>query len=247
MLSQNNDEIISALEQQKWTDRSIMKGDKYTYPKKEFYFFSMEEKEFKKILSSESELVYKLAKDIGIGGTYAEEICIISGVDKIKKKLNEEELKKVFSAFEKIIGTKINARITYEGGRIKDIVPFELEIYKDLEKKEFSSFNEAFDYFFKDEFTSKEEFKSKHQSIIDKTNTIILQQRKQVEELDKKADEETKKAEMIYENYQMIEKILSELNKAREKYTFDEIKEKLKGHKIVKEINPKEKKVVIKL
>lgn len=246
VLTDQNDEIISALEQQKWADRSIMKGENYIFPKKEFDFFNITEKEFKKILTPDSELVYKLAKDIGMGGTYAEEVITLAGLNKNKKDISDSELKTIFKNFKKIIESKIQAQIIYENNKIKDIIPFELKIYQELDKKSFSSFNEAFDYFFKEEFTSKEEFKSKHQKEIDKVKNIIEQQNKQIDGLNKKAEEETKRAELIYERYQLVDEILQEIKKAREKYSFDEIREKLKGHKIIKEVNSKEKKIIVK-
>ena len=55
------------------------------------------------------------------------------------------------------------------------------------------------------------------------------------------------KGELIYQNYQLIKEILDELNKASKKYSWKEIKEKLKGHKVIKEVNEKERKVIIEV
>jgi len=52
---------------------------------------------------------------------------------------------------------------------------------------------------------------------------------------------------LIYQHYQDITEILTEINKAKDKYSWDEIKSKLKGHKTIKEINAKDKKVLITL
>ena len=41
--------------------------------------------------------------------------------------------------------------------------------------------------------------------------------------------------------------LIEEINKAAKKYSWKEIKEKLKGHKIIKEINPKDKTIVLEL
>ena len=83
--------------------------------------------------------------------------------------------------------------------------------------------------------------------MIDKTEKIVRQQRKQVEELERKAEENNKKGELIYENYKLVEEVLKEINNAREKYSFDEINKKLKGHKIVKSVDGKDKKIIIEL
>ena len=247
ILTDENDIIINALEQKKWADREIKKNNKYAYPKKEHNFFNIKKEEFGKVLDSGKELVYGLARDIGVGGTYAEEICYTSSIDKKKKSLSKEEIEKVFKAFEGIINKDIGACVVYKEDKIKDIVPFELEIYNKANKKSFGSFNEAFDYFFKEECADKEEFKSKHQLDIDKTKKILEQQTRQIKDMEKKAKDNTKKGEMIYENYQLVENILDEINKAKGKYSFNEIGKKLKGHKIIKRVDGKNKKVVIEL
>ena len=62
-----------------------------------------------------------------------------------------------------------------------------------------------------------------------------------------KEEEDRKKAELIYNNYKLISEILSEINKAKEKHSWEEIKKRLKGHKIVKDIDMKEKKVTVEV
>ena len=52
---------------------------------------------------------------------------------------------------------------------------------------------------------------------------------------------------MIYHNYGLINDVLGEINKAAKKYSWKEIKEKLKNHKIIKEVNEKEKKIVVEI
>ena len=51
----------------------------------------------------------------------------------------------------------------------------------------------------------------------------------------------------MYNKYQLIEGVLSQINFARKKHSWKEIKDKLKGHKVVKEINEKEGKIVIEI
>ena len=56
----------------------------------------------------------------------------------------------------------------------------------------------------------------------------------------------TLKGEKIYENYALIEEVLKEIIKAKEKFTIKEIKEKIKGQKVIKDVN-KDETVVIEL
>jgi len=55
------------------------------------------------------------------------------------------------------------------------------------------------------------------------------------------------RAEIFYTNYNLIQNIITELKKAREKYSWKEIKEKLKGHKTIKDINEKEGKIILEI
>ena len=245
VFTDDKDFIFNALNQKKWKDRVIKKDEKYDFPRNKYDLFRIKKEEFISLMKSDKELVMKLAKEIGLGGVYSEEIILISGVEKKKVKLDTNETEKVWDAFNSIRKHEVNAKVVLKDNSVQDVVPFELEKYKEYEFKEMTSFNNAFDYFFKEEFG--EEFVSRHQANIDKALKIIKQQEKQTNELEKKAGENNRKGELIYEKYQEVDGILKEINKAREKYSFKEIKEKLKGHKIVKEVDEKNKKIAVEL
>lgn len=236
--------IINALEQKKWSDREIKKDMLYEYPKKRYNIFEIEKNEFLELITSDREISYILAKEIGVGGLYAEEICIRAGIDKKKTNLNQEEKNKIYNEFKKLLNKKIEANIIYKDNAIYEVLPFRFEIFKDLKSKEFNSFNEAFDFFYKE---NKEEFKSKHQSVIDKTNKIIIEQKKQLKLWSAELEEQKRIGELIYENYQTIEKVLTELKKAKERYSLEEIKNKLKSHPLIKEVDTKNKKITISI
>jgi len=54
-----------------------------------------------------------------------------------------------------------------------------------------------------------------------------------------------KKGELIYNNYQEILNIITQINKAKETLPIKEMNKKIKGHKIIKEI--KNNKIVLEL
>ena len=76
---------------------------------------------------------------------------------------------------------------------------------------------------------------------------MIEKQEKSVKKLEKEIEENTKIGELMYNKYQLIEDVLNQINFARKKHSWKEIKDKLKGHKVVKEINEKEGKIVIEI
>ena len=59
-------------------------------------------------------------------------------------KLDKNQIKLVFDNIKKITSKKVNANISYDGGKVKDIAPFVLELYKNLDKKQFKTFNDFF-------------------------------------------------------------------------------------------------------
>jgi len=214
--------IISQLEQQKWSQREIKKGLTYKYPEKEYNFLEIKENELTKILkkTKKDKLVTFLATELGLGGSYSEEICSLAGIDKNKKPvlLKEEETKKLYSTFKKL------------KTRTPDI-------------KGFKTFSNLIEHLSSEEIKTPEEIRFQKQE--EKLKNIIQTQEKKINELKKGEKECREKAELIYSNYQLINSIIKDINKAREKYSWDEIKDKLKGHKIIKEVNTKDKKVIL--
>jgi len=109
-----------------------------------------------------------------------------------------------------------------------------------------TSFSEALDYYFTKEVKLiKKELP--HEKQINELKRIIEEQEITMESLRNKEIENRKKAELIYNNYNTIKEILDEINRASKKHSWQEIKKKLKGHKIVKDVDIKEKKVVVEV
>jgi predicted ribosome quality control (RQC) complex YloA/Tae2 family protein len=171
----------------------------------------------------------------------------LSDVDKntIPKKINEST--KILNSIKKIIKSKKNAQIIYKDKDVKGIVPVALELYKDYEKKKFSGFSEALDEYFTKELKIAKKDDSANTKKIDEIKRIIEEQKETMKGMEKGEIENREKAELIYNNYQMIKGILDEMNKASEKYSWKEIKDKLKGHKVVKDVDVKEKRITIQI
>jgi predicted ribosome quality control (RQC) complex YloA/Tae2 family protein len=242
--------IIMPVESQTWKDRSVKPKAKYQPPKRDADFMKVCETEIRACLdSSEKSLVKLLAVDLGLGGFYAEELCALAGVRKDCVSLEEPEIKKLLLAKQRLMPEQAEPRIVLEDGKVKAITPFKTMQLSGYEIKEFKTYNEALDYAYTNDLVKNSDEKklSGHQSKIDRVERIVAQQEGYIDELEKEIENSSKKADAIYQNYQLLNNILSELAKAREKYSFKEIKERLKGHKLIKAINEKEKSVTIEL
>ncbi|GAF76789.1 unnamed protein product, partial [marine sediment metagenome] len=243
-----DNQILSAVEYQKYSTRTIRPKEDYIFPKKEFNFLELTQTDLKKLLSTTTKesIVKSLAIDLGLGGIYSEEACLSSKINKSKKpsELQDKEIKSLFESLKEIRNKKLEPIIFYENNLIKDSVPFKLNLYKNLKQKPFETFSAALENSFSQQIPVEQ---LKYQKQINKTKKIIEKQIQHLEELKQQEKLNKEKAELLYKNYKLIKEILEELKKATEKYTWKEIQEKLKGHKLTKEVIPKEKSVVLEL
>lgn len=234
IISDNNDIIMNALHQQKWSDREIRKGLQYICPEKPFSLFDISKADFINLPDSNEMLVLSLAKDFGFGGYYAEELCLRAGIDKKISKPDKKKKELLYEALKEILSEKIHAMVVQNKAK-KIAIPIKMEIFSGMEGKEFGSFSHAMESIYIEE--NKKGFTSVHQNSIDSASRIIENQKSQLEELEKEAEINSKKGETIYENYALVDEVLKEIRKARKIHSIDEIKKRLKGHAIVKKFD----------
>lgn len=240
--------ILNALEHHKFKDRTINPKVEYKHPIMKYNIFELNKEDLIALFKNSKKdiIVTSLAVELGLGGIYSEEVCLLSGIDKNKNPKNseEKEIETIFSNIEKITNKKIKSEVIIKNNDVIDVVPFELEFYEKNDKKKFETFSEALSFFYL-------QFKEVRETEFDKKlrdlQRIIEEQKSAIEELKKEEKEFREKGELIYHKYNVVKEILEELNKASKKYSWEEIKEKLKGHKIVKDVNLKDKTIVVEL
>jgi len=250
ILCNEHDVIMNALEQHDFRERSIRPKLKYAYPMMSCNLFDMDEDKLVEVLknSKKESLVVSLATELGLGGLYSEEACLLSGIDKNinPKNIDEKQSRLILNSIKKIINHEADAKVILENDNVIDFTPFEFEHYSDRKytKKSFNAFNEAVSFFY---LQFKETKETEQEKRIKSLQRIIGQQKQTIEEMRKEEHESRQKGEAIYHNYQLIKEVLDELNKANKKHSWREIKEKLKGHKIIKELNDKDRKAVVEI
>ena len=249
LILDENDVILSAAHYERYRDREVLAKSPYKYPKMEHNLFELKLKEMKELFkkTKKENLVKCLATELGLGGVYSEEVCLLANIKKSIKpfEINNKEIDEILSIIKKLVNKKINAVIVYDKEAV-DVTPFSLEFYKELEAKKFKSFNSALEYYFTHEFKEVRK-KSSYELKLEKLERIITEQKLMIKGMEKGEKENRAKAELIYNNYALVKEVLYEIKKAKEKYSWEEIKEKLKGHKLVKDVDVKEKKVVVEL
>ena len=243
--------IFDALIKHKFRERSILPKQEYKFPDMKYDLFKISEKQIREMIhgSKKDKLVTALATELGLGGVYSEEVCLLSGIDKKTnpKTIEEKRITLILDSIKKITNKKIKPFIVYEEGQALDVIPFDLELYKAKDKKSFESFNGALNQYFTHEIKYVKKKESKYEKQIEELQRIVKEQEETMKSLENKAKDNREKGDLIYSEYSKIDGIISEINKAKEKFSWEEIKKKLKGHKIVKDVDVKDKKITVEV
>jgi predicted ribosome quality control (RQC) complex YloA/Tae2 family protein len=262
--------IIQPLFSQSWSFRTIRAGAEVKYPPAKVNPIKLQEGEFCKLLSeSKKDLVRALIMDLQIPGIYAEELCLRSKLDK-NIKANQvsqkaaEKLFKLLSLIIQEIKTHPNAFLIYpaeEPSKALDLVPIHLEMYKELNFKELKSYNLAIEQFFQpkdteyfhlDKITDKktDESLDMPERVIQERSRLLRQKEQQneaIERFSKDIELNHNLGEAIYSNYLRCEEILNKLNELRKKVEPDEVFKNLSNNKDLKEFNPHEGYLILKV
>lgn len=238
--------ILSAAEHQAWKDRTIRPGFTYQQPPATADFAAMSGEQFSKaLLSSEKDSVVKaLAVDLGLSGSYAEELCLTAAVEKAKKpaQLSPAELTILFSSLQQLLSRKPSPIAVLDGSSsVVEVFPFPTVSAAAAKTKPFSSFNEAVEALslrqFESSFSASREFPSLRR--IKELEIAIGQQKAMMVEMEKVVNEATAAAEAVYTHYQDVRRILDDYNTLRKTFTPEQLREYFKSNKKVVSIDEK--------
>ncbi|MFB6292022.1 MAG: ribosome rescue protein RqcH [Candidatus Nanohaloarchaea archaeon] len=223
-------DIISAFRQEEWADRAVLVGEEYQYPEPatdprglDDFFDAMED----------GEIVRRLASDLSLGGTYAEEVCARSGIDKNTaiEQLSEEDRDAVREELEALFdqADEPKPELYLEDGMTRRAAPFELETYSGYEKEDMETFSRAIDeYFYRRE--QKEEKRKRQEAYQERKQGLERQkeqQERKLEGLKTSSVENREKAELIYTNYQKLEEVQEAVHKGVEEVGWKETRDRI--------------------
>lgn len=238
ILLDEENRIIMPLKRKLWQDRKISSKEDYKYPpERGINPLKVEKEEIKDLFKdSDRDVIRTLARS-GLGGLYAEEVVMRSGVlkNKASEDVTAEDVDAVYSAisetFRPLKENNIHPQIV--SGKKDDVLPLNLKKYDDCEKKTFESFNQAADEFYSS--IVGEDIKKVHEDIwaaeIGKYEKRLRIQMETLEKFKKTIEVSTKRGEALYSNYQAVQDVLDTINHAREKYSWLEIASTVKKAK----------------
>ena len=244
LLVDHNNIIIIAKKYRKYKDRTILAKKEYNFPSSQQKdFFSINRQDFMALfLSSDNEIVRDISRKLKLSGLYSEELCKRAKINKkeLGKNLSEDDINKLYESFKgirnQLLFGSIDAHIIVDQtGNEINVLPFEIEIFKEYERVKYPSFNSAVD-----DFYSKIDYESiktpKDQKIKDQIKAqkkILENQQEYLEELKMKKEKYYKIGDFLYANFINFEKLLSVILDARKKgYSWNEINTKLQQAKL---------------
>ena len=241
ILLDEDDQIILPLKRKLWQDRKITSKEEYKYPpERGINPLEIEKNELNELFqNSDRDIIRTLASN-GLGGLYAEEIALRSGVDKKKNAadVTEEEIDLIYCAMTEIF----KPLKTYDfhpqiiSGEKEDVLPLDLQMYSDYPKEKYKTYNEAADEFYSS--IVGEDIVQVHDEVWSgEVGKFEKRLKIQLETLDKfnKTIKDTKiKGEAIYSNYQNIQNIIDTIKHARKTHSWLEIIDIIKKAKKAK-------------
>jgi predicted ribosome quality control (RQC) complex YloA/Tae2 family protein len=252
ILLDEDDQIILPLKRKLWQDRKITSKEEYKYPpERGMNPLTVEKDALKNIFQNSDRDIIRTLAGNGLGGLYAEEIALRSGVDKKKNAsdVTDEDIESIHSAltdvFKPLKTFDFHPQIV--SGRKEDVLPLDLQMYADYDKKEYESYNEAADEFYSS--IVGEDIVQVHDEVwsgeVGKFEKRLSIQLETLEKFNKTIKDTKIKGEAIYSNYQKIQNVINIIKHARETRSWLEIidtvkkakKDKTEGLEIIESID----------
>jgi len=153
---------------------------------------------------------------LNLGGTYAEELCLRAGVDKETrvKDLQDGQIDSLYTALNNIavaIDQERRPAVILQEGRAIDATPIELWQYREMERREFPTFNEALSHF----LTIAEPQVEVRDDIAAKFERRIAQQRETLQKLREEAMLLEAQAVFLYGHYAVLDELLRSIREGR--------------------------------
>src|SRR5438132_1441993 len=202
--------IAAVLFPQTFKDRSVQLGEPYQFPEAGLDPLELDRGGFANALrGAKGQVVRVLASVLNLGGTYAEEICLRAHVDKTTKvkDLAEAQVDGLYTALNNVAVAGDQERrpgVVFQDGRAIDATPIELLQYRDLERREFPTLNEALSHY----LTVAEPEMATVEDVPAKFERRIAQQRESLDALREDAVRLEAQAVFLYGHYAVFDDLV---------------------------------------
>ena len=225
ILLDGENKILQALRFRRMRDRNIIRGESFRFPppsgKNPTKIDLQALYEGMRSLG-DVEVVRALARFLGIGGVYAEEILQRLGIEKATKcsSLSQSQTEAIYNCLQSLLSKVLNGKlepciVLGEDGSFLDVTPLRLKRYEGLKHQVYSSFNEALDEFYtKTETLERAVAEKKTEELkreAERLKRVIAEQEKALKEEEQKAEKYRRIGDIIYAYSSELQILLNKL------------------------------------
>jgi predicted ribosome quality control (RQC) complex YloA/Tae2 family protein len=231
LVSQDN-KILHAFTYRRMRDRNILRGEDFQFAPssgKNPLRIRFEELYEGLKVSGSVEVVRAMARFLGIGGEYSEEVLVRAGVEKTRScdTLSKDEVMAVYGSLQDLLsqvttGAVEPCIVSDEDGGLVDVVPLKLKQYErgGIKLHGYDSFNEALDEFYTrvsalEKATAGVET-GKLRNEAERLKRIIAEQKKLLAEGEAKAELNRRIGDAIYVNMSALQALFDKLLAGRQ-------------------------------
>ena len=228
ILTNEKDVIIHALAFKKMRDRDILHNVVLQLPPSSGKNpFKVTQSELEESLKNagETEVVRSIARFLGVGGVYAEEILLRANVDKTRhcNTLTSNEVEAIFGALQTLLaavsGGNLEACIILGEERdFVDVVPIKLKRYEGCKVQVYDSFNQALDEFYLRVTVAERAVDNlevdKIKKEAERLRRVVADQEKSINEDEAKAERDKLIGDTIYAHFNELQTFQDNLLKA---------------------------------
>src|SRR5207249_11124692 len=208
---------VAAMFPQTFKDRSVQVGEPYVFPRAGIDPLGLDRDALARTLrGAKGQVVRVLATILNLGGTYAEELCLRAGIDKEAriKDLQDPQIDALYTALNNLavaIDQDRQPGVIFRDGKAIDATPIALVQYRDLDRRDFPTFNEALSHF----LTIAEPAAEIVEDAAAKFERRIAQQRETLQNLREEAAHLEAQAVFLYGHYAVFDELLRAVREGR--------------------------------
>jgi len=229
ILTGEKDEILQALIFKRMRDRDIVRNEVFQFPPSIGKNpFQVSKKELEEALkdSGDVEVVRVLARFLGVGGFYAEEILLRANVEKTHRcnALGNVEVDAIFDELQGLLSAVSDFKtepniVLAEDGSFVDVAPFKLKRYETFKSKSYGSFTEALDEYFLRATAADKAVASvevdKLTREAERLKRIVAEQEQALREDEKKAEHDKQIGDTVYAHSSEFQAFLNRFTEAK--------------------------------
>jgi predicted ribosome quality control (RQC) complex YloA/Tae2 family protein len=222
----NSNKILQALSYKKMRDRNILRNETFQYPPASGRNPNKTERKDLDTLRNYGrlEIAKAVARFLGLGGFYAEEVLIRAHVNKDTPcdSLSFVELDNIFNSLKELLSKITEKRIKpaiiiSERNEWIDVVPFPLEKYSTFRTESYSSFNEALDIYYGEKGMQEKitTTRTETEQLLAQQERILSKQQTTIKELEQEIQKNKRTGEFIYAHFTELQLLSQKITDAR--------------------------------